>query len=77
MDYKNLTEFLITKELSQKQVRWAEMLTEYHFKIKHIKRTDNNKADALSRKAELQRNNKVLGALLRADKDGKIRYNHS
>jgi len=32
-DYKNLTGFLIIKELNQKQVRWAEMLIEYYFKI--------------------------------------------
>jgi len=29
------------------------MLVEYHFKIKHIKGTDNARVDALSRKVEL------------------------
>jgi len=29
------------------------MLAEYHFKIEHVKRTDNARADALSRKEEL------------------------
>jgi hypothetical protein len=53
MDYKNLTGFLTTKELNQRQVRWAEILIEYYFKIKHIKGTDNIRADTLSRKAEL------------------------
>ena len=67
MDYKNLIGFLITKELNQRQVRWAEMLIEYHFKIQHTKGTDNARADALSRKAELQSNKKLLGALLRKD----------
>jgi len=32
-DYKNLIEFLIIKELNQRQVRWAEMLIEYYFEI--------------------------------------------
>jgi len=32
-DYKNLMGFLITKELNQRQVRWAEILIEYYFKI--------------------------------------------
>jgi len=32
-DYKNLTGFLITKELNRRQVRWAEILIEYYFKI--------------------------------------------
>jgi hypothetical protein len=44
---------LTTKELNQRQVRWAEILTKYYFKIEHIKETDNTRADALSRKAEL------------------------
>jgi len=52
------------------------MLAEYYFKIKHIKGTDNARADALSRKAELQDNKKVKGAILRMDEDGKIRYNY-
>jgi len=52
-DHKNLTSFLITKELNRRQVKWAEMLTEYHFKIEHIKGLDNAKTDALSRKEKL------------------------
>jgi len=52
-DHKNLIGFLTTKELNQRQVRWAEMLIEYHFKIQHTKGTDNARADALSRKAKL------------------------
>ena len=49
-DHKNLTSFLITKELNRKQVKWAEMLAEYHFKIEYVKGSDNVKVDALSRK---------------------------
>jgi len=52
------------------------MLAEYYFKIKHVKESDNAKADALSRKKELQRNNKVSGALFKESSNGKIRYNH-
>jgi len=52
-DYKNLIGFLIIKELNQRQVRWAEMLVEYYFKIQYTKGTDNVRADTLSRKAEL------------------------
>ena len=63
-DYKNLMGFLITKELNQRQVRWAEMLTEYYFKIQYTKGTDNARVDALSRKAKLQNNEKPLGAIL-------------
>ena len=37
---------------------------------------DNIKADILSKKAELQGNKKPLDAMLRIDKDGKIKYNY-
>ena len=75
-DYKNLTKFLTTKELNHKQAKWAEMLAEYHFKIKHIKGSDNAKTNTLSRKKELQNSNKVSGTLLKLKKNGKIQYNH-
>jgi len=75
-DYKNLISFLTTKELNQRQVRWAEMLTEYHFKIKHVKGSDNAKTDALSKKKELQRNNKMSGTLFKKSNNRKIKYNH-
>jgi len=52
------------------------MLVKYHFEIKHIKGTDNARANALSRKAELQDKEKIKGAILRIDNDGKIRYNY-
>jgi len=75
-DHKNLTSFLTTKKLNQRQVRWAEMLAEYHFKIKHVKGSDNTKTDALSRKKELQKSNKMSGALFKESSNKKIRYNH-
>jgi len=75
-DHKNLTSFLTIKELNWRQVKWAEMLTEYHFKIKHVKGSDNTKADTLSRKKELQRSDKVSGALFKESSNGKIWYNH-
>jgi len=53
IDYKNLIGFLIIKKLNQRQVRWAEILIKYYFKIQHTKGTDNTQADALSRKAKL------------------------
>ena len=53
MDYKNLTGFLTTKKLNYKQVKWAEMLVKYYFKIKYIKGIDNTKGDTLNKKTEL------------------------
>jgi len=52
-DYKNLIGFLTIKELNYRQVRWAKILVEYHFEIKHIKGIDDTRVDALSRKVEL------------------------
>ncbi len=53
-----------------------EILVEYHFEIEYVSGTDNVKADAVSRKAELQENKKPLKAMLRLDGDRKVRYNH-
>ena len=52
------------------------MLIEYHFKIQYTKGTDNIRVDVLSRKAKLQNNKKLLGAILKKDSDGLIRYNY-
>jgi hypothetical protein len=32
-DYKALEYFMTTKNLSARQARWAELLSQYHFKI--------------------------------------------
>ena len=53
------------------------MLAEYYFKIQYTKGTKNARADALSRRVELQNKEKLLGAMLRKDKDKLIRYNYS
>ena len=52
------------------------MLTEYYFKIQYIKGIENIRVNMLSRKAKLQNNKKLLGALLKQDKDRLIKYNY-
>ena len=52
------------------------MLVEYYFKIQYTKGTKNVRADALSRKAKIQNNEKLLGAMLKKDSNGLIRYNY-
>ena len=52
------------------------MLIEYYFKIQYTKGIENARVDILSRKAKLQNNKKLLGAMLRKDEDGLIRYNY-
>ncbi|KAI9035401.1 uncharacterized protein KD926_003523 [Aspergillus affinis] len=48
-DYKNLTFFTTTKELTRRQARWSEKLSQFNFRIEHCKGTENGQADALSR----------------------------
>ncbi len=52
------------------------MLIKYYFKIKYVKGMDNIKADALSKKAELQGSKKLLDIILKLDKNKKIKYNY-
>ena len=68
--------FLIIKELNYRQIRQAEMLIEYYFKIQYTKGTKNIRADALSRKAKLQNNKKLLGVILKKDSNKVMRYNY-
>ena len=41
------------------------MLIEYYFKIQYTKGTEKIRVDIFNRKAKLQNNKKLLGALLR------------
>ena len=52
-DYKNLTGFLTTKELNQKQVKQVKELAEYYFKIEYTKGTKNTRVDIFSKKTKL------------------------
>jgi hypothetical protein len=51
-DHKNLTYFTTTKELNQRQTRWAEFLSEFNFKIIYTRGSENGRADALSKRSE-------------------------
>ncbi len=52
------------------------MLSEYYFKIKHIKGINNARIDIFSWKEKLQGLEKPSGAILKLYKDRKIRYNY-
>ena len=49
-DHKNLLYWTSTKQLNWRQVRWAETLASYSFKINHVRGMENGRADALSRR---------------------------
>ena len=48
-DQNNLRRFMDTKSLSSKQVRWAQELSRYHFRIDYHQGKANAGADILSR----------------------------
>ena len=48
-DHNNLRRFMDTKSLSSRQVRWAQELFRYHFRINYCQGKANEAADALSR----------------------------
>ena len=47
-NYNNLCQFMDTKSLSSRQVRWAQELSRYHFRIDYHQGKANAAADALS-----------------------------
>ena len=74
-DHKNLTYWTSTKQLNRRQVRWAETLNRYDFKITHVRGTENVTADALSRRADYMEGLEPEPATLLKMKEGKFEYN--
>ncbi|SAL94853.1 hypothetical protein [Absidia glauca] len=54
-DHRNLEYFATTRNLSRRQVRWAEILGDYNFTIKFRPGKSNGAADALSRRDNPER----------------------
>jgi hypothetical protein len=77
-DHQNLTSFMTTKKLNRRQVRWAERLADYDFRIIHRPGSLNGAADALSRRSDLRENGESIShdPVLRKEPDGSLRYNH-
>jgi len=75
-DHKNLLYFTTTKELNRRQVRWAETLATYDFKITYRKGIENTRADALSRRPDYIAERKPMNhAILQVNHDGTIGLN--
>ncbi|KAI0991701.1 hypothetical protein K3495_g16486, partial [Podosphaera aphanis] len=51
-DHRNLEYFMTTKELSRRQVRWSEFLSQFDFVIKARPGKENVKADSLTRRSQ-------------------------
>ncbi len=54
IDHLNLKYFMIIKELTQRQTRWTEKLSEYNFKIIYQSGKQNLKVDALIRMSDVK-----------------------
>ncbi len=67
IDHLNLKYFMIIKELTRWQARWAEKLSEYNFKIIYLLKKQNLKVDALIRMSDVK--------LVEANDDWKL-YQH-
>ena len=52
-DHQSLKYFLTQTKLSDKQMRWANFLSQFHFHIAHIAGKHNQVADALSRRPQV------------------------
>lgn len=51
-DHANLRYFMTTKQLSRRQVRWSEFLSQFQFAIKSIPGKENGKPDSLTRRSQ-------------------------
>ena len=74
-DHKNLTYFMTTKVLNRRQVRWAEALAAFDFRIQYRKGNENARADALSRQKTFDKVKEKPRAILKQTEEG-IVYNH-
>ena len=66
-DHKNLKYFMISKELTRRQTRWTEKLSEYNFKIMYQSEIKNAKIDTFIYKVD--------DSLITAD-DDKFKYQY-
>ena len=72
-DHKNLLSFTTTKALNRRQVRWAETLGQYKFRILYTPGRDNGRADTLSRRTDLMENKDITDhPILKQQKDGSL-----
>src|SRR3989440_492878 len=76
-DHKNLLAFTTTKMLNRRQTRWSELLSAYNFKIVYRKGSENQRADALSRRADyMQGKEPRENTILRFNRKGDLEYNY-
>ncbi len=52
MNHKNLKYFMTVKKLTERQMRWSLILSQYNFFILYLSDKQNERADALSRQKQ-------------------------
>jgi hypothetical protein len=72
-DHKNITYFAKTQQLNQRQIRWAETLSEFDYEIIHTKGSENGRADALSRRPDYDTGEAIAsGQILHLNEEGHL-----
>ena len=66
-DHKNLKHFMTSKQLNRRQVRWAEFLIEFNFKIAYRSEVQDIKSNSLTRRSQ---------DLLERQHDERQQFNH-
>ena len=73
-DHKNLLYWTTTKQLNRRQVRWAETLAPYDFRIHHVRGKENTTADALSRRPDYMKDIKPESMAVLKERNGALTY---
>lgn len=63
-DHKNISYFATTQELSGRQLRYAEYLSEFDYTIIHRKGSENGRADAISRRCDFDDGKRIVNEQL-------------
>ncbi|KAM0713385.1 hypothetical protein Q7P37_010347 [Cladosporium fusiforme] len=75
-DYKNLTKYTTTKELTPRQIRWYQDLATFKMRIHYRKGSENARADAMSRRRDYVKGSKPQTfQLLTQNADGTLQVN--
>jgi hypothetical protein len=74
-DHRNLTYFTTTQELSGRQARWSQFLSEFDFRIEYRKGSQNLRADALSRRPDHKESKDPTPTTMFREHDGTLQLN--
>lgn len=74
-NHRTLVHLMKQKDLSRRQARWMEFLSQYDFDIEYVKGEDNTSADTMSRYPEVESRNmmKVARIMSRCPEEEKVK----